>query len=60
MHHTSTFSLVQVDSNYEAGPNQFWVSPGFLKKLVATSNMTTIQLRVVCSAIIRDLNPNTF
>lgn len=60
MHHTSVFSIVRVENDYPAAENQFWVSASLLKKLISLSNMTSIQLRAVCSLLIRDFNAQYF
>ncbi|MFN5366842.1 MAG: NDP-hexose 2,3-dehydratase family protein, partial [Bacteroidota bacterium] len=60
MHHTSIFSIVRVETDYPAAENQFWVSASLLKKLISLSNMTSIQLRAVCSILLRELNPSFF
>ncbi len=60
MHHTSIFSIVRVENDYPAAENQFWVTASLLKKLISLSNMTSIQLRAVCSLLIRDFNAQYF
>ncbi|MCE2821493.1 MAG: NDP-hexose 2,3-dehydratase family protein [Saprospiraceae bacterium] len=60
IHHTSVFSIVRVENDYPAAENQFWVSDLLLKKLISLSNITSIQLRAVCSLLIRDFNVQYF
>lgn len=54
----SMFEIRNVESSFQKEANQFWVSAAGLKKLFMSSNMISIQLRVISSAIVDELNPS--
>ncbi len=58
--HESHYRIATVNFDIELHKDQYWVSSALLKKLLSTSNMISIQLRVICSALIRELNPLFF
>ena len=56
----SIYRVYQVDKKYKINENQYWVNTYTLKKILSTSNMATIQLRCICSLLLKELNPLTF
>ncbi|MBN2281850.1 MAG: NDP-hexose 2,3-dehydratase family protein [Candidatus Marinimicrobia bacterium] len=59
-HNDSKYVVYEVDQNYPISDGQYWVNGFTLKKILAASNMAAIQLRCICSAVLKELNPNTF
>jgi oxidase EvaA len=60
MHHVSTYQLIQVDETFPVDSNQFWLSTPMLKQIIGMSNLTSIQLRDICSVLLKELNPFYF
>jgi dTDP-4-dehydro-6-deoxy-alpha-D-glucopyranose 2,3-dehydratase len=58
--HEYLFRVAAVDKNIPIAENQFWVSSIELKRILSLSNVANIQLRNVCSVLIKELNPATF
>lgn len=59
INHESSVQVRNVSSDFVAGRNQFWVSVSELKGLLKSSNLVSIQLRVVVSALLDELNPES-
>ncbi len=59
LHYESIFEVRNVEPDMPHDEHQFWVSALELKNLFKHSNMVCIQLRVITSSILDDLNPIT-
>lgn len=51
------YQIVEVDSTHAAGPDQYWVDAALLKRLLRTSNRTSMLLRCVASLVLPKLYP---
>lgn len=58
--HESRFEVRNVSADFELSSNHFWVTARQLKQLFMTSNTIAIQLRVISSIIVDELNPKAF
>lgn len=56
IHHESAYQVVKVE-RCEIAPNQYWVSLSFLKKVLATSNQASFQLRCCISGLLPQMHP---
>ena len=54
------YQIILVDSSFESGDEQSWVSVDTLKELLKTSNKVSIQLRCIASLVLENINPHTF
>lgn len=58
INHQYHFRVAEVQSSISVDPNQFWVSTGELKKILSTPCMANIQLRNICSVLVKKMNPS--
>lgn len=56
IHHESVYQVIKV-SDSKIAPNQYWVSLSFLKKILATSNLASFQLRCCISGLLPEMHP---
>jgi hypothetical protein len=57
INHESAVQIRNVSNDFVQESNQFWVSVPQFKSLLKSSNLISIQLRVVASALLDELNP---
>jgi len=58
--HEYVFRIAEVDQNIAVDADQFWVGVQELKNILSMHNVASIQLRNICSAMMRKLNPHAF
>ncbi|MEL7425334.1 MAG: NDP-hexose 2,3-dehydratase family protein [Bacteroidota bacterium] len=57
INHEYCFQVIEVPAEIPTQDHQFWVSPLELKQILTMSNLANIQLRSICSALVKEINP---
>lgn len=60
INHEYLFRIAEVHKDIPITEHQFWVSSEELKKILSMSNLASIQLRNICSVLIKNLNKKYF